>query len=268
MIIEKLDETIIETEEYGIKLLTYSISSPSPRVVTEEIENRDGHVELGTTFGGRKIRASFFMRSYDMLDYTLLRNEVFRLFMTKELFYLHDPKQKKRWLVRAANEFDIEKISPTGGKFEIEFISPSPYAESIGTTLDPLTFDAELWQIGQGLVGDDLIYRHITSSFRIYNAGDVTVDPRCFPLVISFKGASTNLKIKNNTTGDEWEYSGTTAAGDTIELNGIRSLKNGSSILSQTNRKLINLVPGWNDFTLTGATNPFEISFDFRFYYL
>ncbi len=60
MIIEKLDGTIIETEQYGIKLLTHSISSPSPRVVTEEIDNRDGYIELGTTFDGRKIRASFF----------------------------------------------------------------------------------------------------------------------------------------------------------------------------------------------------------------
>jgi phage-related protein len=268
MIIERLNGTIIDTEQYGIKLLTHSISSPSPRVVTEEIEGRDGYIEIGTTYDGRKIRASFFMRAFDKEDYPLLRNEVFRIFATKELFYFHEPDQKRRWLVRS-NGFDLERFSPRGGTFEIEFSSPSPYAESIGTTLDPFTFDAELWQIGQGLIeSDDLKYVHNTASFRIYNAGDIDIDPRVLPLKITFTGASTNLTITNQTTGDIWTYNGTTQLGDTITLDGIRSLKNGASIFGQTNRKLITLKSGWNDFTVTGATGAFTISFDFRFYYL
>jgi phage-related protein len=267
MIIEKLDGTIIETEEYGIKLLTHSISSPSPRVVSEEIEGRDGYIEIDTTYDGRKIRASFFMYAFDKYDYPLLRNEVFRIFATKELFYFHEPNQKRRWLVRASG-FDIERFSPRGGTFEIEFSSPSPYAESIGTTLDPFTFDAELWQIGQGLEADNLKYVHNTTSFKIFNAGDITVDPRIYPLKITYTGASTNLTITNQTTGDIWQYTGTSQAGDMITLDGIRSIKNGLSIFRDTNRKLITIVPGWNDFTITGASGSFTISFDFRFYYL
>jgi hypothetical protein len=267
MIIEKLDGTIIETEEYGIKLLTHSISSPSPRVITEEIDNRDGYIEMGVTFDGRKIRASFFMYAFDKQDYPLLRNEVFRIFATKEKFYFHEPNQKRRWLVRS-NGFEIERFSSRGGTFEIEFFSPSPYAESVGTTLDPFTFDAELWQIGQGLEAEDLNYVHTTSSFQIFNAGDITVDPRIYPLKITYTGASTNLTIANQTTGDIWQYTGTSQAGDMITLDGIRVIKNGLSIFRDTNRKLITIVPGWNDFTITGATGAFEISFDFRFYYL
>jgi len=88
------------------------------------------------------------------------------------------------------------------------------------------------------------------------------------PLKITFTGASSNLTITNQTTGDMWQYTGTTQAGDTITLDGVRSLKNGASIFGQTNRKLITLKSGWNDFAITGATGAFEISFDFRFYYL
>jgi phage-related protein len=268
MIIERLDGTILETEQYGIKLLTYSISSPSVRVVTEEIDGRDGYVEVDTTYDGRKIRASFFMQAVDRHDFPLLRNEVFRIFSTKELFYFHEPNQKRRWLVRS-NGFEIEKYPPRIGSFEIEFSSPSPYAESVGTTLDPFTFDSELWQIGQGLIeSDDLKYVHNTPSFRIYNAGGIDIDPRVLPLKITFVGASTNLAITNETTGDTWTYNGTTQATDTITLDGVRSLKNGASIFGNTNRKLITLKSGWNDFTVAGATGPFEISFDFRFYYL
>ncbi|SFA55672.1 Phage tail protein [Parageobacillus thermantarcticus] len=268
MIIERLDGTVIETEDYGITLLTHSISSPSPRLVTEEIEGRDGYIEVDVTYGGRTIRAAFLMEAKDRQDFPLLRNEVFRIFATKELFYFHEPNQKRRWLVRA-NNFDIEKFPPIYGRFEVEFTAPNPYAESIGTTLDPFTFDAELWQIGQGLIeADDLKYVHNTPSFCIYNAGDIDIDPRVLPLKIEFTGASTNLTITNQTTGDSWQYTGTTVDGDTITLDGVRSLKNGSSIFGQTNRKLITLKSGWNDFTITGATGAFTISFDFRFYYL
>jgi hypothetical protein len=207
------------------------------------------------------------MYAFDKYDYPLLRNEVFRIFATKELFYFHEPNQKRRWLVRASG-FDIERFSPRGGTFEIEFSSPSPYAESIGTTLDPFTFDAELWQIGQGLEADNLKYVHNTTSFKIFNAGDITVDPRIYPLKITYTGASTNLTITNQTTGDIWQYTGTSQAGDMITLDGIRSIKNGLSIFRDTNRKLITIVPGWNDFTITGASGSFTISFDFRFYYL
>jgi hypothetical protein len=74
-------------------------------------------------------------------------------------------------------------------------------------------------------------------------------------LVITFAGASTNLAIANTTTGDTWSYTGTTAAGDTLKLDGVRMLKNGVvSVFGATNRKLITLAPGWNNFTVTGAT--------------
>ncbi|MFP7447167.1 phage tail family protein, partial [Bacillus infantis] len=108
------------------------------------------------------------------------------------------------------------------------------------------------------------------SAFSIWNDGDEPVDPRerWAYLQVLFQGASENLTIKNLTTGDEWSYTGTTAAGDIIELNGIRSLKNGSSIFGQTNRKLLTLAPGMNQFEVSGTTGPFQISFDFRFYYI
>lgn len=245
MIIEKLDGTIIETEQYGIKLLTHSISSPSVRVVTEEIDGRDGYVEVDTAYDGRKIRASFFMHAVDRQDFPLLRNEVFRIFSTKELFYFHEPNQKRRWLVRS-NGFEIEKYPPRIGTFEIEFSSPSPYVESVKSTS----------------------YTFTTTTFRVFNAGDIDIDPRVLPLTITFTGASTNLTITNATTGDMWRYTGTTQTGDTITLDGVRSLKNGASIFGQTNRKLITIAPGWNDFSVAGTTGAFEISFNFHFYYL
>jgi hypothetical protein len=151
----------------------------------------------------------------------------------------------------------------------VDFIIHSVFLESIGTTLDPQTFDSELWQIGQGLITDDTKYIHNTTSFRIYNAGNVKVDPHRNPLIIKYKGISTNLQIKNNTTLDTWSFTGTTTEDDTLELNRLRSLKNTVvNVFSDTNRRSISLAPGWNDIELIGTSGSFEISFDFRFYYV
>jgi phage-related protein len=267
--IQRKDGAIYDLEQYGIRTKDFIVSAPSLRHVTEEIEGRDGVVDIETTEGAREITCLFKMRAVDIADFPLLRNEIFRIFRSKESFYLIDRREPgKRWEVKCQDAYDIEQKF-VYGDFTVTFVCYKGYAESIGTTLDQFTFDAELWQIGQGLIeSDDLKYVHNTASFSIYNAGDIDIDPRVLPLKIEFTGASTNLTITNQTTGDTWQYTGMTVDGDTITLDGVRSLKNGTSIFGNTNRKLITLKAGWNDFTVTGATGAFTISFDFRFYYL
>lgn len=267
--VTRLNGTVYSLSDYGIKTLDFVIDSPSPRHESEIIEGADGFIDMGTTYDGRTMRGSFMMYAVDLADYPLLRNEVFRMFASKEAFYIVDDREPgKRWLVKVASSFSMEQMRKFG-RFEVEFISASAYAESSVNTLTPFTFEDYPWQVGQGLIeSDDLVYKHTTASFRIYNAGAITVNPRKMALVITYKGASTNLRIKNNTTLDEWSYTGSTGSTETLAINGVRSLKNGVvSVFANTNRKLVTLAPGWNEFVLTGTSGSFEISFDFRFYY-
>jgi hypothetical protein len=209
------------------------------------------------------------MVAVDNLDYPMLRDEVFRIFDSMEAFYLlPDESPGKRILVKYNSAYSMSR-SAAVGEFNLTFASASAYFESIGTTLDQLTFDTQVWQTGQGLTLDETMYTQSTSAFQIYNAADgVSIDPRELPFVITFKGASTNLQIKNTTTGDTWQYSGTTTASDELKLDGVRSLKNGVSVFGDTNHQLITLAPGNNDFQLTGTSGSFTIEFSFRFYTL
>ncbi|WP_258535682.1 phage tail family protein [Bacillus sp. 03113] len=254
--------------DFGVLVKKLTIFSPKPQIYTETSDNINGSIRLGKTWGERKIIAECSSFAVDSYDYALLRNKLFQIFMILDEFYLIvDSEPGKRWLVEVSDEWDPSKIG-TYSDFMLNFISHSSFSESIGTTLDPLTFDAELWQIGQGLLADDLIYKLNTNTFKIYNAGDETIDPEKFPLIIKYQGESNNLQIKNLTTLNTWTYNGSTAAGESIEINRTRSLKNGIvPVFGDTNRKLIKLAPGWNDFELVGAVGSFEISFDFRFYY-
>lgn len=258
-------------EELGIMTRDFNPQSSSPVHNFENVENRHGTIDRGTVYGQRTINCSFYFKAVDMWDYALLRDEVFRLFDSREAFYIIDQRNPgKRWLVKCNASYNIEQ-NWKYGFFEIDFVTVKlPFAESIGTTMDSFDFDSELWQLGQGLVAEDTKYVHNTTSFRIYNAGDVLIDPKCMPLKIKYKGKSNNLSIKNVTTGDLWNYTGsTTTERDVITLDGVRAYRNVlGSIFKNTNWGLITLKPGWNDFVLAGATDGFRIDFDFRFYYL
>lgn len=266
--IQKLDGTIIDLHEKNLFVNSCRIISPSPSHITEKTDGRHGSIYIGTELNDRKITAQITVEATDYIDFDLFRDEIFSIFNPLEKFYIiRDIQPNKRHLVSVASEFDIEYIWLDIGEFKMEFVNHSVFPESIGTTLDPFTFDSEKWGIGVGLDSETLKYVHTTDTFRIYNAGNITLDPRVMPLLITFKGASKNLSIKNTTTNDEWKLTGSTVALDIVTLSGIRSLKNSTSIFGNTNKKLITLKPGWNDFKITGATD-FSISFDFRFYYL
>lgn len=260
LIIKRLNGDQYNLSDYG-QVLDFQIDSPSPRHRFEEIEGRDGHIDLGTDYSGRRMRATIYFKAPINSDYVAVRNLLFRIFASRENFYLIDDREPtKQWFVKCESEFSPEQLRPTAGSIDLVFISSSAYAASIESTLG-----LAIAQISGGKIQK---YRHSTTSFEVLNASDVEINPRKKYLVIQYKGSSNNLQIKNLTTGDIWSYTGTTAAGDVIELNGIRSTKNGLSIFRNTNRKLISLAPGWNAFELIGASGTFEISFEFRFYTL
>ncbi|WP_406682584.1 hypothetical protein [Shouchella clausii] len=51
-------------------------------------------------------------------------------------------------------------------------------------------------------------------------------------------------------------------------LDGVFARKNGDTIFGQTNRKVMTLAVGENEFQLAGTSGKFKIQFDFRFLYL
>lgn len=266
LIITRLNGDSYTLSECGIKTVDFVIESPSPRHETDLVEGRHGYIDMGTTYSGRKMYGSFILDAQDEEYFPLLRNKAFVLFDSLEHFFITDTREPgKRWLVKAESPYSLDQVRAYG-LFTIAFISETPFCESIGTTLEPFGCLESMWQVERALLYE-LKYVHHTTHFFIYNDG-VKIDPRYMEIVISYNGSSENLNIENLTTGDEWVYNGISNPDDVIQLNGIRSTKNGLSIFRNTNKKIISLAEGWNEFAITGAINDFEISFDFRFMYL
>lgn len=251
----------------GYKGLKLTIPSPSYDVVSEKIDGRSGEIVIDKTLQPRQLTADFYMKAKDYTDSLLLRDVIHRQIGSGEFYIAESKLPYKRWRVQFSDGYDMDRLSHQMQTFSVPLTVMSGLAESVGTTLDPLTFTREVWQVGQGLTLEEPKYSHNTTAFRIFNAGDVTIDPREMPLEIIYRGRSDGLEIKNNTTGDVWKYNGTTSDVENIFIENIRSLKNGNSIFKDTNKKLITLAPGWNDFTLSGTLGVFLISFEHRFYY-
>ncbi|BAD65357.1 phage-related protein [Shouchella clausii KSM-K16] len=269
--VERLNgEKYVLNEELGLICSDFFYDSPSPITETSTRPGVDGFNDLGTTYDGRTLYARFYLVGANNYHYAMLRHQVFKLFDSREEFYIYsDEESRKRWRVKCASSYAINRIAGPLGEFEVPFISKSPYAESLGTLQQDFTFAEDVWAFAQNIpLKTPLKYEYTIRRFSIWNLGDTTIDGRHHDLKIFYTGASKNLTITNHTTGDVWRYDGTTNAGDTIVLDGVFARKNGDTIFGQTNRKVMTLAVGENEFQLAGTSGKFKIQFDFRFLYL
>lgn len=259
------------TEEIGLTVNRFDVSPPSLDNTTESIAGRHGNIDLGSTFEPREIELEGFFKSYDINSFPMYRDRLFKMFASQQAIYLVDSRQPwKRWFVKLNGTASVDRIPLTRyGEVNMSFITMGmPFATSSAKSIESRKWKDNGWFWGGGIYWDDEDFVYGTTSFSVPNYGDFIVNPRFMELRIIYNGASTGLKIENLTTGDDWEYSGTTIFDDQILIDGIRSFKNGSSIIRDTNKHLITLAPGKNEFRLTGTSGNFNIIFDFRFAYL
>jgi hypothetical protein len=231
----------------GIEGQKLIVPSPSYLVTSEKIDGRPGEMIVEKTLDSRKLIARFIITSPDYIGSLESRNQLYELFGSGEVIYVAESSlPTKRWAVDV-DGWTPERINISTMIFDVPLLATSGTAESVN--IIERTF--------------------FTSTFNFKNEGNVLIDPNNqSDTEIEFKGSSTNLIIRNLSTGDEWSWTGTTVVGDTILLKGARSTKNGISIFGQTNKKLITLAPNWNDFEIVGATGVFELTIRTRFYFL
>lgn len=225
--------------------------SPSYTAETEQIPGMDGVINLGKQLNPRYLTARFLVQSFDYVDSLIKRDEIYDLFNGTEPFYIAETKLPyKRWLVESVEPWTPERFNIRTMEITLNLIAYSGRAESIGTTTMASTFE-HLQDMPVTYTDYKDIY---ATKFKVYNPGQ-PIDPRNINhfLKITYKGNSENLRIRNLTTGDEWAYNGVSNPEDVIVLEGIRSTKNGLSIFRQTNKRLITLAHGWNEFEIEGA---------------
>ncbi len=268
LIIQKLDGTQYDLKDLDIRVKDFY--PDAPEVVNEVVQLDNGQqIIIDSTYGPRSLTAECRFVGRNLGDYYSLMREVFLLFNGLTDFYIINPYEGGlRWRVRTNGKYSPSRTL-FSGDFSINFICPMGVAESIATTQDLKEWDIDKWAWGIGINWDeDLIYTFTSNNFIVNNFGTVIIDPRKYDLEIIIKAnASSYLQIANHTTGDTYRYNGALSSGDTLIIKGIRSLRNGVSVLKNTNKKLISLAPGDNNLSVTGGTI-FSVAFNFRGLYL
>lgn len=269
MIIELMDGRQLDIADYNLKRLRHHIPSITVSNLTDVVDGRDGNVFLESTFDSRTIRVELLYESYDIEDYYTIRDEVNALFVRKQPFYIiFKGEPYKRYKVRLSGSFELEPDQHMNS-FIVSFICEDLFGESIATTKSIKAWDSGTWGWNGAITwDDDLTYSFNSNSFTVHNLGNVHINPRQSFLEITLKGSFTSqVTITNHTTGNIYTYNGGLTTSDTLLLKGIQSFKNGTSVFRSTNKKLISLGVGDNQFTVAGGTVS-SIDFDFRFLYM
>lgn len=259
--------------DIGVRAKDFVVSSISIETSTDAAEGRDGLIVGDVRFAERSIVVPFYFLSEDLLNFATVRDKIFHLFTSKEELYIQEIRNReidgykfvnttepaakknednqvvsgKRYSVRLVNVIEIPQDGLMGEGELVFSTFETPYAESVNV----------------------ITRKYDKDHFRFINEGHIPIDMRTQDdTEITFTGASSGLEIQNLTTGDTWRYDLTTATEDVITLKGVRSLKNGQSVFADTNKKMINLAVGNNEFSISGASGEFELTISTRFYFL
>jgi hypothetical protein len=227
--------------------LRLRIPSPSYDTVTKELDG-GGVIVVDRVLKPRNLVAEFYSKASGYRQSLELRDLLYEMLGNGRALYVSESEiPMRRWRVYL-DEWTPERIDVKSHKFEIPLFSETGTAESVAVIKN----------------------KYASTTFRFNNDGNVVIDPRIHSETeVEFTGSSSNLIIRNLTTGDEWSWVGDTLLGDRITLKGVRSLKNDVSIFGQTNKKLITLNPGWNDFQIVGVIeSEFKLNIRTRFYFL
>ena len=251
--------------EYSLKKIFQTIPSPEINHNTSTVEGM-ADLTISSQLNSRVISVEFLYQTKDIYDYYLLRDQINALFTREEAYYLIFKREPyKRYKVKLASAYELPP-HPHMASFTVEFIMQGKYAESVAMTGDLKEWDVDKWGWNDTIEWDDslqYLFRG-TNSFAVHNRGTAPVDPRESYLQIVIGATASSLRIRNTTTGDVYEYNAPLTSSDILIVEGVRTLKNGVSAFKDTNKKLITLATGINNFVIEGGT-VHSIAFNFRF---
>ncbi|WP_099224120.1 phage tail family protein [Listeria costaricensis] len=268
LFIEMNGKSISLSEHFpGVFIQEVIRKSPQIEIDSEKITGTDGVIPHTVSFQPFTIQVTAYLQALDISDYHLVARELYQFLFQRESYYIWSETMPGIRYHVFPKPFDFDRQSERVALFTLEFDCFKGYGESRGTTLDPLTFETELWQIGNGLVNpEDLRYTFSDALFRVYNASSDRIDPLMrheLTIAISGKGCPT---LTNKTNGSSFALNRDLRHSDRLVIDGIYPYLNDDRCGKDSNHGVIQLEKGWNQFELTGLEEQ-RIAFAFPFIY-
>lgn len=311
--ITKSNGSSIRLSDFGI-VKDFVVESISLDEIKETGEGMHGFIDYGAFYRSRRITVPMKFKSESLHGFALVRDELYKVMTDIEPVYIREMRRPERlqydfvgfgesprWSDNTDNKYVggkrfkvrmVSTLSPeqivTDGEVTLEFETvESPFAESIGTSMDlhrdGLDPSTGIWGAGMNLDAREYKYSEtLTNSslgldlphtISVYNPSDVDVTPFEHDLKITLTGiygvplsSSGIIQLTNQSNGSRMRAYGPIRNNQTLVYDGPTVTLDGAQYLGNTRRDFIYLSPGINDIIIYYADRA-KVEFDFRFYY-
>lgn len=239
-------------------LMIYSIKKTFPNGKTEniDIKGTDGVIPTSSTYDSFDLDIEFYYRGADKQDVDLFIFRLNNMLNVRKSYYVrHSDLPGIKYAVEPTPEIDTEFVSLRDTIIKVSFSCYKGYSESYKLSSE-MSKSNGTWQFQEGvLTTDEIKYTHYDWGFRIYNGSNDTINPFNHHLVIDiWIDAPNGFSLRNNTTGDEFEYYEPLKSNTQLKIDRVYPILNLSENVGRyTNFEWITLAPGWNDIEFIGV---------------
>lgn len=248
------------------------VQPANPTDNLQKIGLMDGSRLVSTSYSTRELKMGIYFEGLDESDAELAYDALQRFLISRDPYWICFSTWPQRMYYVKAKLAAPAFSGDRHWTCEVTFTDLIGLSRSVGTTQDPVM------GFGNNLEAEPQ-YTFKTNTFSIVNHSDVMIDPerRGHPFKLTLQGQSSgNMKITNKTTGDVFTRKG--VQGDdgkmlkgsdfngTYIIDGVRPTLNGKPDDLYTDRGVITLQIGRNDFQIDNFSG--TITFDYPDWWL
>lgn len=258
------------TDKEGLEFISYEIPIVNPKNEKIEIKGTDGYMPSVINFDSFPLNLTFRYTGYDSIDVNLYTQSIRSIFNRRNPYYIvHSKLPGLKYAVDTA-QISFERETIRHYKINVEFNCYKGFSESVNTTDDEFLFESN-WMFDNGIPLDFTPkYQHETNQFTIWNGSTDIIDSRNIhhQLQILLNVNATNgFELVNYTTGDVFKYNKSISSNIDFVLSGIHAYRDQNKVGIDTNRGVITLAPGKNEFKIKGDVTSQKVLFKFPFIY-
>lgn len=244
------------------------VQPANPTDNLQKIGLMDGSRLLSTSYSTRELKMEIFFEGIDEGDAELAYDALQRFLISRDPYWICFANWPQRMYYVKAKLASPTFAGDRHWTCEVTFTDLIGLSRSVGTTQDPVMGFGNNYNAAPQ-------YTFNSNSFTVVNHSDVMIDPerRGHPFKLTLQGSSSgNMKITNKTTGDvftrnlTYTKDGTTAFNGTYVIDGVRPTLNGKSDDYYTNKGVITLQIGKNDFQIDNFSG--TVTFDYPDWWL
>lgn len=249
------EKTLNLTDTDGLYIQRITKTHPEGNTDSIEMKGVDGVRPTSSTYKPFDLEIEMLFRGSDKRDVDLFLFKLDNMLSLREPYYVrHSDLPGIKYAVLPTPKIEDSYKTIRDREITLTFTCYKGYSESYQATNKMNLVDGA-WQFEEGIEADeDLKYIHYDWGFPIYNGSSDTINPFDHALTIKINiDAPNGFTLRNNTTGDVFEYYEPLKKSTGFMIKDIYPIKNISDNVGRfTNFEWLTLAPGFNDIEITG----------------